>query len=109
MTRTCVPTLALLLVRVCKLRMPHHSLAERNLRAEVSAGDMVLALHPHNLDLPGQAPDAKDRTDLTGANFANILKVLQGLTTMPIFQATCHRRHTHTRLSLPSYLSARGR
>jgi hypothetical protein len=31
--------------------MPRHSLAERNLRAEDSADDTVLALHPHNLDL----------------------------------------------------------
>ena len=59
------------------------SLAERNLRAEDSAGDTVLAPHPHNLDLPRRAPDAKDRTYLTEANFANILEVPQGLTTMP--------------------------
>jgi hypothetical protein len=66
MTRMCVLTLALILIRVCKLRMPRHSLAERNLRAEDSAGDTVLAFQPHNLDLPIQTPDAKDRTDLIG-------------------------------------------
>jgi hypothetical protein len=84
--RTCVPTgptLALLLMHVCKPRMPRHSLAERNLRVEDNAGDTVLALQSHNLDLPRQTPYAKDRTDLTGANFANILEVSQGLTTMP--------------------------
>ena len=35
MPRTCVLTLALLLMRVCKLCMPRHSLAERNLQAEI--------------------------------------------------------------------------
>ena len=100
MTRTCFPTRALLLMRVCKLRMPRHSLAERNLRAEYGAGNTVLALHPHNLDLPRQTPDAKDRTDYTVANFANILKVLQGLTTM-LFQATCHRKGTSILTLLP--------
>jgi hypothetical protein len=53
--------------------MPRHSLAERNLRAEDSAGDTVLALHAHNVDLLRQTADARDRTDLTGDNFANIV------------------------------------